>query len=62
MSSKSAVATAIMRPVVSLARLTLLLVTTGMQVEFLQQQDILPTVGTCHKCQAMINSDFKTGA
>ena len=45
----STVATATMRLAVSLGRLALLLVTTSHQVEFLQQQDILPTVGTCHK-------------
>jgi transposase-like protein len=44
---------------VSLGRLALLLVTATQQVEFLQKQDILPTVGTCHQCQGLIHSDYK---
>ena len=57
MSSKSAVATATMRPVVSLASRP-----AAGHHWHAGGQDILPTVGTCHKCQAMINSDFKRGA
>ena len=48
-----------MRALVSLGRLTLLLATTAQQVEFLQEQDILPIAGTCHKCHNVIYNNYK---
>ena len=41
-------------PSVSIVRLVLMLTTVGQQYLFLQQHDIIPSTGVCHKCHQVI--------
>ena len=41
-------------PPISIVRLVLMLTTVGQQYLFLQQHDIIPSTGVCHKCHQVI--------
>ena len=41
-------------PPISIGRLVLMLTTVGQQYLFLQQHDIIPSTGVCHKCHQVI--------
>jgi len=41
-------------PPISIGRLVLMLSTVGQQYLFLQQHDIIPSTGVCHKCHQVI--------